>query len=124
MVKKLPQSNYWTMDEINRIHFVSIYSWIYRIQLILIIYLLNLVNALIFDSLTKFPLGWILAAIISLIIEKSKDIFHTYVGLSIGRSLSSIDYYNILYYSWHTVIFVTAIVCGIFLVWIILINYN
>jgi hypothetical protein len=72
-VKDVPAVDDLTIDEINRIRLISTYSILYKIHLIVLIYGLNLINALIFDSCTVFPVGWLFAALITLIMEKATN---------------------------------------------------
>ena len=120
VTKNLPRI-YTTVDEIHRMNFISRYSTIYRVLIIGLIYMVNLINALIFDSLTVFPAGWIIAGIISFIMEMSTDFFLRNVARRFGRSMSSIDHYHILYSSWHVLIIAVLMVSGMLFVWIIIV---
>ena len=59
--------------EIQRKNFILTYSSTMRLGLIFTIYLLNLVNTLLFDSLAPYPVGWILNGIIMLLLERGQE---------------------------------------------------
>jgi hypothetical protein len=124
VAKVLPAPNVLTDDQINRIYVISTYSYLYKFHLILTIYVLNSVNALIFDSCTVFPLGWVLAGIISLILEKSTDMFHTRIARMFRRPVTNIDYYSILYNSWVVAGVLTGFGFGVPITWTFIIKQN
>jgi hypothetical protein len=118
--KNLPQPNHMTIDQVNRKQYVVNHTTSYRIQFIFIIYLLNTINAIIFDSITIFPIGWVLAGIIALVTQKSTDLFHVYVARLFRRLIYDIDYYNIIYYSRSTATVLISVTGGTLLGWIII----
>lgn len=108
IAKVLPAPNVLTNAQINRIRMISTYSYLYKLHLILTIYVFDLINALILDSCTVFPLGWLVAGIIALTMEKSTGMFHTRIARMFRRPVTNIDYYTILYYSWVVAGFLTG----------------
>lgn len=124
VAKVLPAPNVLTNDQINRIRVISTYSYLYKFHLILTIYVFNSINALIFDSCTVFPLGWLVAGIIALTIEKFTNIFHTRVARMFRRPVTNIDYYTILYYSWVVTGLLTGFGVGMSIAWAFIIKQN
>ncbi|UJR34347.1 hypothetical protein I4U23_021750 [Adineta vaga] len=69
-----------------------------------------------------FPVGSILAGIVSLILEKSTDVFHVYVAQSFGRMVYDMDYYDILFYSSKDAKRIMFTICSSFCIIIIFSN--
>ena len=124
VAKVLPAPNELTNDQINRVRVISTYSYLYKFHLILTIYVFNSVNALIFDSCTVFPLGWVLAGAIGLIMEKSTDMFHTRIARMFRRPVTNIDYYSILFNSWVVAGLLTGFGAGVSITWALIIKQN
>ena len=68
----------------------------YRVELILTIYLMGLINAVLFDSLTTFPTGWLIDGMLGFILEKGSNLFTQLVDTVFGRH-RSMRYIDIMY---------------------------
>lgn len=70
---------------------------LYRAVLIWNIYALNLIDAVIFDSLLKFPYGWLTDGLITLCLEKGPDLIGQVMEMVLGNKNSSMKYIDIIY---------------------------
>jgi hypothetical protein len=57
------------VSKLHKVNHVDKYNFLYRILIILSIFLMGLTNVILIESLTTFPLGWIASSIVVLIAE-------------------------------------------------------
>jgi hypothetical protein len=96
---------------------------IYKLKFIINIYLFNVINAVLFDSMTFFPIGWLLAGFITIMVEKSSDLC-MYMMRLFGAPTSDIDYYIILYHCRDILVCTICIAAAAFVTLIALIIRN
>ena len=85
-----------------------------RLGLVCIIYLLNLVNTLLFDSLAPYPVGWILGGIIMLLLERGQDYSSKVIEMLVSEKK---DYVNFFYKSVRFMAAFIFVGFGTFLAW-------
>ena len=100
--------------EIQRKNFILTYSSIMRLGRISTIYVLNLVNTLLFDSLARYSVAWILGGIIMLLLERGQDCSSKVIEMFVSEK---IDYVNFLYKSLRFMGAFIFIGFGTFLAW-------
>ena len=65
-----------------------------RLGLVCIIYLLNLVNTLLFDSLAPYPVGWILGGIIMLLLERGQDYSSKVIEMLVSEKKDYVNFFT------------------------------
>jgi hypothetical protein len=107
-----------TVIDARRKQYVLRYRNSYRIQFIINIYILNLINTLVFGSLISPFIAWLSAGLITLIVEKAPHICLKYLQKLFYPTANVTDYYNILYLCRHIIkimSFVTVVILLIFI---------
>ncbi len=74
VVRALSQTSHLTPRQRNEKRHVLAHQNIYKVKFIINIYLFNVINAVLFDSMTFFTIGCVLAGFITIMVEKSSDL--------------------------------------------------